>query len=475
MLACLCMATSASARIVVFWSNLEASKISSAPLIEEGSGADVPIASPYVNEPYGTAIDAAAGRLYWLNRGGGGSIGYANLDGSGAALLNTTGASFNNPVGLAIDPAGGRVYWGNPETGQESIGYANLNGSGGGLLKPVGATLKPTGLAVDPTAGRIYWGNYSAGKISYANLDGTNAHDLDTGSAPVNGPEGIAVDTSKGRVYWANFAGNSFGYASVNGGGGGEPNLNLAVSQPVGVAIDPLNQVLYWGSEGFEKIQVGNLAGCCTTPLSIGSASQSIPSYPAILRSPLMAQPPSVQGQHKPGSTLSCSPGQWAGDQVESFYYRVPQSFSYQWYRNGKAEAGATSSSFTANKVGTYGCTVTATNYAGSDTEYSAVDFSVNATVGFKKVTFNRKKGTATLRVAVTGKGRLDLYGNGVANASRKKASGTVKLVVRSSGKARIKLARTGRAKVKARISYTPEGGKAIKRFKAVVLKKRRG
>jgi len=473
MLACLCVAASASARIVVFWSNLGASKISSAPLIEEGNGADVPIASPYVDEPYGTAIDAAVGRLYWLNRGGGGSIGYANLDGSGGGLLNTTGASFNNPVGLAIDPAGGRIYWGNPETGQESIGYANLNGSGGGLLKPVGATLEPTGLAVDPVAGRIYWANYKADKISYTNLDGTNAHDLDAGSAPIDGPEGVAVDASKGRVYWANFAGNSFGYASVNGGGGGEPNLNLAVSQPVGVAIDPLSQVLYWGSEGFERIQVGNLAGCCTTPLSTGSASQSIPSYPAILRSPLMVQFPSVQGQHKPGSTLSCTPGQWAGDQVGSFYYRAPQSFSYQWYRNGKAEAGATSSSLTANKVGIYGCGVTATNYAGSDTEFSPADVSVNATVGFKKVTFNRKKGTATLRVAVTGTGRIDLYGNGVANVSRKKASGTAKLVVRASGKARIKLAQTGWAKVKARIAYTPEGGKAIERLKKVVLKKR--
>jgi len=143
--------------------------------------------------------------------------------------------------------------------------------------------------------------------------------------------------------------------------------------------------------------------------------------------------------------------------------------------RHGKAEAGATSSSFTANKVGTYSCVVTAANYAGTESAVSAVDFSVNATVGFRKVTFNRKKGTATLRVAVTGGGRLDLYGKGVANAQRKHASGTVKIVVRASGKAIIKLAKTGKAKVKARISYTPEGGKAIKRFKAVVLKKRRG
>jgi len=474
-LLCLLPTASASARLMVFWSNLGASKISSAPLIEEGNGADLQIAAPYVDQPYGTAIDAAAGRIYWLNRGGSGSIGYANLDGSGAGLLNTAGAGFNNPAGLAIDPVGRKIYWGNPETGHESIGYASLDDSGGGLLKPTGATLEPNGIAVDPTDNRIYWSNFEApgaGKISYSNLDGSNAHDLDTTGAPVNGPEGVAVDSSKGRVYWANYEGDSFGYAGVNGGGGGTPNLNLAVSKPIGVAIDPLNQVLYWGSEGFERMGVGNLAGCCTTPLSIGSAAQSVPSFPAILRSPLMARFPDVTGRHAPGSTLSCSPGTWAGDQVESFYYRAPQSFAYQWLRNKKPVSGATASTIVASKVGAYACEVKATNFAGSDTETSP-EFKLNATVGLKKVTFNRKKGTATLRVAITGAGRLDLYGTGVANVSRKKASGTAKLIARSSGKARIKLKTTGKARVKATISYTPEGGKAIKRRKTVVLKKK--
>lgn len=475
-LLCLFIATSASARTLVFWSNLDANKISSAPLIEEGNGADLPIAAPYVDQPYGTAIDAAAGRIYWLNRGAGGSIGYAGLDGGGAGLLNTAGATFNNPAGLAIDPVGRRIYWGNPETGHESIGYANLDGTGGGLLKPTGAALEPNGIAVDPTENRIYWSNFEApgaGKISYSNLDGSNAHDLDTTGAPISGPEGVAVDSSRGRVYWANYEGDSFGYASINGGGGGTPNLNLAVSKPIGVAVDPLNQVLYWGSEGFERMGVGNLAGCCTTPLSIGSATQSVPSFPAILRSPLMSQFPSVAGKHMPESTLSCSPGTWAGDQVGSFYYRVPQSFSYQWLRNKKPIPGATAPTIAASKVGAYACEVKAANFAGSDTETSP-EFKVNATVGLKRATFNRRKGTATLRVAVTGAGRLDVYGRGVANVSRrKKASGTVKLIVRSSGKARIKLKNTGKTRVKATISYTPEGGKAIKRRKTIVLKKK--
>lgn len=193
----------------------------------------------------------------------------------------------------------------------------------------------------------------------------------------------------------------------------------------------------------------------------------------AIAADSVYSEFPAVLGAHKPGSSLTCTQGTWMTDRAESSLALAPQAFSYRWFRNGIAEAGATSPSFIANKVGAYACTVTATNFAGSENAVSTVDFSVNATVGSKKVTFNRKKGTATLRVAVTGKGRLDLYGTGVANAQRKKATGTVKLTVRSSGKARIKLGNTGKAKVKARISYTPEGGKAIKRFKTIVLKKK--
>ena len=463
----------ASARQVVFWSNLGANKISYAPLIEEGSGADLAIPPALVDQPYGTAVDAAAGRVYWLNRGGGGSIGYANLDGSGAGLLNTAGAAFADPSGLAIDPKGGRVYWGNAEGGNGSIGYANLDGGGGGLLKPVGATLEPDAVAVVPATGRVYWSNSSTDTISVASLDGSGAHDLDTSGAPVNRPKGVAVDSSKGRVYWANFEGDSFGYAGLDGGVAGEPQLNLAVSKPIGVAVDPLSQVLYWGSEGFERIGVGNLAGCCTTPLSIGGATQSGPAFPAILRSPLMAEFPKVEGQHRPGGTLTCSQGRWADDQVESFYYRAPQSFSYQWLRNGKAIPDATGPALVASKVGSYVCEVTASNFAGSDREPNRPDFKVNATLSIEQTTFNRRKGTATVRVAVTGAGRLDAYGKGVANASRKRVSGTAKIVIRASGKALIELRNTGKAKVRATIAYTPEGGKAIKRRKLVVLKKK--
>jgi hypothetical protein len=467
---CLALASAAGAAQTVFWGSFNPSKISHAP-IGPGKGTDIPIPSAFVNGPNGTAIDSAAGRVYWANYSGN-SIGYANFDGSGAGLLNTSGAIVNAPAGLSIDPAGGRIYWANANG--NSISYAALNGSGGGNVNTTGATVdEPLGVAIDPAAGRIYWASAAGDAISYANSNGSGGADLDTSGAPIEAPDGLAIDATAGKVYWANFRGESLGYASVNGGSGGQVSTPSALFEPAGVAIDPALQTIYWGDEELDQIGVASLQGGAPTLPATGGATLETANFPVLLESPRNLETPTVQGQHKPGSTLTCTQGKWRGDLVESLLYRAPQSFSYQWYRNGKAEAGATSPSFVANKVGAYSCVVTASNFAGSDSQVSPIDFSVNATVGFKKVTYNRKKGTATLRVALTGTGRLDLYGVGVANAQRKKATGTAKLVVRTSGKAKIKLGNTGKAKVKARISYTPEGGQAIKRFKAIVLKKR--
>jgi hypothetical protein len=470
-LVCLLLASTAAAADSIYWVNIDGNKISHANT--NGSGAeDVPISGTPVGRPSGLAIDAAAGRLYWANRDDN-AIHYSNLNGSGGTLLNTAGATAGSVTGLAIDPAGGRLYWAN--TSAEKISFANLNGSGGGDLNTTGATMdEPAGLVVAPTTGRVYWSNSKGNTISFANLDGSGGGgDLDTTGATVDTPEGVAVDLSRSRIYWTNIGNSTIAYANLGGGGGGQLNTAGApVNGPFGLAFN-FSGTIVWANYSNNSIAYANPGGGPGEQLNTSGATLAGTALPVVLERPHNSESPAVLGAHKPGSTLTCSQGQWFADRAESFLALAPQTFSYQWFRNGKAEAGATSPSFTANKVGTYSCVVTATNFAGSENAVSAIDFSVNATVAFKKTTYNRKKGTATLRVAVTGKGRLDVYGKGVANAQRKHAQGTAKITVRTSGKALIKLRNTGKAKVKARVSYTPEGGKAIKRFKTIVLKKK--
>ena len=77
--------------------------------------------SPVPQLPQGVAVNA--GHVYWSNDAGG-SIGRANLDGSGVNQGFITGA--NHPDLMAID--GGHIYWANESA--NTIGRANLDGSG---------------------------------------------------------------------------------------------------------------------------------------------------------------------------------------------------------------------------------------------------------------------------------------------------------------------------------------------------------
>ena len=90
------------------------------------------------------------------------------------------------------------------------------------------------------------------------------------------------------------------------------------------------------------------------------------------------------------------------------------------------------------------------------------------------KLRRNLRKGTATLLVTVPGPGQLTMSGRGLKKVSKAVAkAGKVKLPVRLLGAAKRKLARSGKAKVKAKLSFTPTGGTAASQVKALVLKRK--
>ena len=93
------------------------------------------------------------------------------------------------------------------------------------------------------------------------------------------------------------------------------------------------------------------------------------------------------------------------------------------------------------------------------------------------QITPNKRKGTATVQVAIPGPGTLALGGNGVkaggATVSRAvKASKTVDLVVRATGKKKRKLKSKGKVRVAPTITYTPVGGSSGTQTVSVKLKK---
>jgi hypothetical protein len=105
-----------------------------------------------------------------------------------------------------------------------------------------------------------------------------------------------------------------------------------------------------------------------------------------------------------------------------------------------------------------------------------AVDSGPGATASLRlgKVKRHKRRGTATLTARVSGPGKLKLRGKGLRKAAKRAAgSGKVKLPVRTRGKKRRKLDRTGRARVRARVAYTPDGGEPVSDSKRIRLVKR--
>ena len=174
----------------IYWTNAAIGTIGRANL--DGSGVNRRFVTG-ASDPGGVAVDA--GHVYWAS--GGGGIGRANLDGSGVEQsFVTVGGCVPSPTAVAVNAT--HIYWvnGGLDCGYDlsgSVGRANLDGSG--VEQDIAAAYHPRGIAVN--ASHVYWTNYGA--LARANLDGS-AVDLLFGS--IAGPheaadfvlDGVAVD-----------------------------------------------------------------------------------------------------------------------------------------------------------------------------------------------------------------------------------------------------------------------------------------
>ena len=318
----------------------------------------------------GTAIDAAADRIYWMDAANS-HLTWSTLDDRTFGTVSAAGATISGPEGLAIDPTHGLIYWAN-SAGTHPISFAHLDGSGGGNLNVAGATAGvAAGPAIDLVQHRIYWANPSGNKISYAALDGSGGGDLPTTGATVDAPTGVTIDESAGRIYWANNGANKISYAKIDGSGGGGDldTTGATVTAPFGIAIDPATGTVYWPNQVTDgAISYSGPGGNGT--LSTPGVTPTAPSYPSLLYPPQPVGVPTVTGGGKPGAQLTCS-ATWAPDMLGSFLYRVPHTVSYQWQRDGTDINGANTASFDAPSNGTYTCRVTGRNAAGTAVQTS--------------------------------------------------------------------------------------------------------
>jgi Tol biopolymer transport system component len=87
----------------------------------------------------------------------------------------------------------------------------------------------------------------------------------------------------------------------------------------------------------------------------------------------------------------------------------------------------------------------------------------------------NKRKGTAKLMVEVPGPGALSLKKTNKVRGATKQTSaeGETKLKIKARGKTRKRLRKKGRAKVKAVVTYTPDGGEPNQKKKRIKLRRK--
>ena len=390
--------------------------------------------------------------VYWANnpKHQAGTIGRANLDGSGVdeRFITSLGTSRQVQVvsGVAVNST--HLYWVNNET--RTIGRARLDGTGANQdfiadVKPSAASF-PSGVAVDEE--HIYWVSKvgddfgfkpSSGAIGRANLDGTGV-DASFISG-VNFPSGgVAVEGS--HLYWTSYSqdpalafADRIGRANLDGTGveesfitGCAAGLTACVSGVNGLAVDDTH--IWWAASGrFDgEIARANLDGTGRETV-IGRGEDFFPYGVAVDDTHVY-----WGGGYSPGSPGAIGRANLDGSRAKHRFITG----------TGRGVAGGV-----------------------------AVD---QLPFTFGKLKRNRKRGTAKLTVNVPGPGELELAKTRKVRGAETRALSeeSVKLPVKPKGKAKKRLGRRGRAKVKAKVTFAPEEGEGGTQTKPLKLIKRR-
>ena len=272
----------------IYWANFGSGTIGEANL--DGTGANQGFITGATG-PDGVAVNGS--HIYWTNFSNK-SIGEANLDGSDVNQSFITGAM--GASGVAAN--GSHIYWAN--FGSGTIGEANLDGSGVNESFITGAS-EPTAVAVDGS--HIYWANYDSDTIGEATLDGTGVNQsFITGASTATGP---AVDGS--HMYWTNTLPGTIGEANLDGTGANQSFITGART-PEGPAVDGSH--IYWANFGSGTIGEANLDGTGVNQSFITGASEPTAvavSVPVTQASTPAVFPTTPQGTLSAPETLTVS------------------------------------------------------------------------------------------------------------------------------------------------------------------------
>ena len=387
------------------------------------------------------------------------------------------------------------VYW--TDAAKDTIGRADPDGTGVDRSF-IRGLVHPEAIAVDTTHGYLYWVNANpcctsdpGGTIGRANLDGTGV-DPDFISTRTYAGNAMAVDDA--HIYWVSKVSDpsptdpfgqpntgTIGRANLDGTGV-DPDFISGIGNPHGVAVDGAH--VYWDDTHTTVTPTGSEAD-----FAIGRANLDGTDVDQSFIEPGGGNGLAVDDAHVYWSVATWinranlnGAGAEYGfidlQRIDTVMYEIAVNGSHIYWignvgpsRNAIGRANIDGSQVT-NKL------ITGFNpFGGSDPTGLALDAlgpPPSNEFGFRGVKVN-KKGSAELTVKVAGPGELTLANTARVKGQRKRAaqSGKAKLTVKAKGKAKKRLNKRGKTTVKAKVTYTPDGGTSDTKSKTIKLVKR--
>jgi hypothetical protein len=175
----------------------------------------------------------AATQMYWLDWDRE-TLERANVDGSNREVLISGGLS--KPRNVCLDIQAGKMYF----CTAGKIERANLDGSGRELLISLGSAQH---MALDLIGGKMYW--VSPGAVRRAELDGADVETLISGLPDLDLPGSIAIDSINNKMYWTDWGISTIKRADLDGSQI-ETLIDAGKNAPWDIELDIGGERIYW-------------------------------------------------------------------------------------------------------------------------------------------------------------------------------------------------------------------------------------
>jgi hypothetical protein len=225
-------------------------------------------------ETRGLTVDPAGQRLWWsdvLPLGAPIPGGVIRTGGTQGGPFETVAYKLPVPAGVAVDARHNKMYWTDlgDSNNASAVFSANLDGSDVQRLISGAWLSEIAGISIDPLRDKLYFTYINplidavyTGGIARADLDGGNIEPVVGG---LGKPIGVAVDPYGDGIYWADAGLSSEDHdgliKAANLDGQGQRTILGGLDDPYGVALDLKQRDVYWSDTGTGKIQVTIMSG----------------------------------------------------------------------------------------------------------------------------------------------------------------------------------------------------------------------